>query len=129
MLVSNWRAVLARAWSVRFMAFVFLFIPAEPVYNLVAATWFARISTIALFKFPQLAIELVLIWLARLRKVRPHATVWQCIHGERGNARRLQSRNSGDYVRRSDDCAASHVGLPLYRHVSVASQCQWSIPI
>jgi len=42
MLVSNWRAVLARAWSVRFMALAFLFILLEPIYNFVAATWVSR---------------------------------------------------------------------------------------
>ena len=42
MLVSNWRAVLARAWSVRFMALAFVFILAEPIYTFVAATWVSR---------------------------------------------------------------------------------------
>lgn len=42
MLVSNWRAVLARAWSVRFMALALLFILAEPIYTFVAATWVSR---------------------------------------------------------------------------------------
>lgn len=42
MLVSNWRAVLSRAWSVRFMALALLFIVLEPIYNFVAATWVSR---------------------------------------------------------------------------------------
>lgn len=42
MLVSNWRAVLSRAWSVRFMALAFLVIVAEPIYTFVAATWVSR---------------------------------------------------------------------------------------
>lgn len=42
MLVSNWRAVLKRAWSVRLMALAFVFILLEPIYNFVAATWVSR---------------------------------------------------------------------------------------
>ncbi|WP_064686693.1 hypothetical protein [Rhizobium bangladeshense] len=39
MLVHNWRAVLRRAWSVRFMALALIFIVLEPVTNFVAGTW------------------------------------------------------------------------------------------
>lgn len=42
MLVSNWRVVLKRAWSVRLMALAFVFILLEPIYNFVAATWVSR---------------------------------------------------------------------------------------
>lgn len=42
MIVANWRAVLQRAWSVRFMALALLFILAEPIYTFVAATWVSR---------------------------------------------------------------------------------------
>ena len=42
MLVSNWRVVLKRAWSVRLMGLALLFILIEPVYNFVAATWVSR---------------------------------------------------------------------------------------
>jgi hypothetical protein len=36
--VNNWRAVLARARSVRFMALAFAFIVLEPICNFFAAT-------------------------------------------------------------------------------------------
>ncbi|QJX04205.1 MULTISPECIES: DUF7940 domain-containing protein [Rhizobium] len=42
MLVSNWRAVLKHAWSIRLMALALLFIILEPVYTFVAATWVSR---------------------------------------------------------------------------------------
>lgn len=42
MLVSNWRAILKRAWSVRLMALALVFIILEPVYNFFAATWVAK---------------------------------------------------------------------------------------
>lgn len=42
MLVSNWRAVLKHAWSVRLMVLSLLFIMLEPIYTFVAATWVAR---------------------------------------------------------------------------------------
>ncbi|WP_081374188.1 hypothetical protein [Rhizobium leguminosarum] len=42
MLVSNWRAVLKRAWSVRLMVLALIFIILEPIYTFVAATWVAK---------------------------------------------------------------------------------------
>lgn len=42
MLVSNWKAVIQRAWSVRLMALALVFIVLEPVYNFFAATWVAK---------------------------------------------------------------------------------------
>ncbi|MGO7185641.1 hypothetical protein ACCT14_15420 [Rhizobium brockwellii] len=42
MLVSNWRAVLKHAWSIRLMALALLFIIVEPIYTFVAATWVSR---------------------------------------------------------------------------------------
>lgn len=42
MVVSNWKAVLRHAWSVKFMALAFLFIILEPIYTFVAATWVAK---------------------------------------------------------------------------------------
>ncbi|MGO8154411.1 hypothetical protein AB9F36_31770 [Rhizobium leguminosarum] len=42
MLVSNWRAILKRAWSVRLMALALVFIILEPIYNFFAATWVAK---------------------------------------------------------------------------------------
>ncbi len=42
MLVSNWRAVIKHAWSVRLMSAALLLIILEPVYNFVAATWVSK---------------------------------------------------------------------------------------
>jgi uncharacterized membrane protein (DUF485 family) len=42
MLVSNWRAVLKHAWSVRLMVLALIFIILEPIYTFVAATWVAK---------------------------------------------------------------------------------------
>jgi hypothetical protein len=42
MLVSNWRAVLKHAWSVRLMGAALFLIILEPIYNFVAATWVAK---------------------------------------------------------------------------------------
>ncbi|MBB2783847.1 UNVERIFIED_ORG: uncharacterized membrane protein YtjA (UPF0391 family) [Rhizobium esperanzae] len=39
MLVHNWREVLKRAWSIRFMVLALIFIVLEPVTNFVAAAW------------------------------------------------------------------------------------------
>ncbi|TAX71819.1 hypothetical protein ELI03_08750 [Rhizobium leguminosarum] len=42
MLVSNWRAVVKHAWSIRFMVLALLCIIIEPIYTIVAATWVSR---------------------------------------------------------------------------------------
>lgn len=42
MLVSNWRAVVKHAWSIRFMVLALLCIIIEPIYTFVAATWVAK---------------------------------------------------------------------------------------
>ncbi|PDT06742.1 hypothetical protein [Rhizobium sp. M1] len=42
MLVHNWREVLKRAWSIRFMALALIFIVLEPVTNFAAAAWMPR---------------------------------------------------------------------------------------
>jgi uncharacterized membrane protein (DUF485 family) len=42
MLVSNWRAVLKHAWSVRLMVLALILIILEPIYTFVAATWVAK---------------------------------------------------------------------------------------
>ncbi|MGR9274731.1 DUF7940 domain-containing protein [Rhizobium leguminosarum] len=42
MLVHNWREVLKRAWSIRFMVLALLCIIIEPIYTFVAATWVAK---------------------------------------------------------------------------------------
>ncbi|OHV23862.1 MULTISPECIES: hypothetical protein [Rhizobium] len=42
MLVSNWRAIIKHAWSVRLMVLALFFIILEPIYTFVAATWVSR---------------------------------------------------------------------------------------
>ncbi|MBY2932514.1 hypothetical protein [Rhizobium leguminosarum] len=42
MLVSNWRAILKRAWSVRLNALALIIIVGEPVYLFFASTWVAK---------------------------------------------------------------------------------------
>lgn len=42
MLVTNWRAVIKHAWSIRLMVLALFFIILEPIYTFVAATWVAK---------------------------------------------------------------------------------------